>query len=232
MIKALCSLFVFSVISLAAFSQIQEDAILWTGISVSKNITKKFRLTLMEQGRFNNNISNLKNIFTDVGLGYKYNKTFKFSAAYRYANKQLVEGGFETAHRYNLDVQARFKKKPFVVSYRNRFQIENRMATSGIKRQLYDRNKVKVAFDLDKKYSPWIATDIYYSLNKEEFNKIRYTIGVEFNLPNRNELALFYRLRSMFNVSNPRNSFIIGVFFHHNFKGKLIKKKKEDKSTQ
>lgn len=232
MIKHLAFALVLTLLSFAGFSQIEKDAISWIGVSISKKVTKDLELSLMEQGRFSNNISHLKHIFTDISLGYKLNKALKFSAACRYSNRQLLEGGFETAYRYNFDIQVRYKKKPFVLSYRNRFQVENVVETNGMERDPYDRNRIKVALDLDKKYSPWIAMDIYYSINKEEFNKRRYTLGVEFNLPNRNELALFYRFVNTFNVSNPSNSYIIGVFFHHNLKGRLIKKKKKKKEGQ
>jgi len=49
-----------------------NDAELWTGAGISKSITKKLSLHFEEQVRFNNNISAVKNVFSEFFLSLEW----------------------------------------------------------------------------------------------------------------------------------------------------------------
>ena len=117
--------------------------------------------------------------------------------------------------------------KPLIFTYRNRMQREYRMEELGVREINYNRNKIAVAFDLDKKWSPYLAFEMYYYMNLEEFDKNRYTLGVKFDLKDRNELSIYYRIQQEYNVNNPEMEYIVGIGFGHTLKGRLIKKKKK-----
>jgi len=204
-----------------------NDAELWSGVSIKKKITKDITGSLEQQVRLDQNISSPKNIFTEARVSYRFNKIFKYSVSYRFINRNQVEDGYVTGNRFTGDLRVRYKMKPLVFTYRNRMQREYRMEELGVRQINYNRNKLALALDLDKKFSPYISFEIYYHLNKEEFNKNRYTVGVDFDLKNRNELSVFYRLQQDYNVNNPVNAYIIGIGFSHSLKGALFKKEKE-----
>ncbi|MBL4656634.1 MAG: DUF2490 domain-containing protein [Flavobacteriales bacterium] len=215
-----------------------NDAQLWSAVSLDKRITKKLTGAIEQQVRLSHNISFPKNIFTEVGAGYRFNKMIKYSVYYRFINRGQTEGGFVLGNRIAGDLRVRYKVKPIVISYRNRLQREYRVdapteAPVGgelVYRQInYIRNKLSLAIDLDKKFTPYLAFETYYHLNEKEFNKNRYTAGVNFNLKNRNELDVFYRVQDEYNVNNPVRGFVFGIGFSHSMKGRLIKKKKKKK---
>jgi len=203
-----------------------SDAQLWSRVSLSKKITKSLTGTVEQEVRIDHNYGFLKNVFTEIRVGYRYNKFVKYTLAYRYINRGQVEGGYISGNRLTGDLRLRYKMKPFIFSYRNRMQREYRMEELGVREINYNRNKIAVAFDLDKKFSPYFSFEVYYHMDQAEFDKNRYTLGVDFNLKNRNELTIYYRLQQEYNVNNPENQYIVGIGFGHTLKGRLIKKKK------
>jgi len=204
-----------------------SDAELWSGISIRKKITRKVSVNIEEQVRINNNISSVKSVFSDLSVLYRFNKSFRLSGNYRYINRGSNTGINRVAHRFYADMRILFKANPLIFIYRNRFSTENAIKTNGngYKRENYERNKLEVKFDIHKRFNPYVASELYYYLGKSEFRKVRYTAGIDLDLKNRNELSLFYRIQREFNVKNPEYSYIIGVGFSHNLKGRLIKNK-------
>ncbi len=205
-----------------------NDAELWTGISISKKITKKISANLEEQVRINNNISSVKSVFTDLGVSCRLNKSLKISGNYRFINRGRNNGVYWISHRFYADLRYTYKAKPLIFIYRNRFYTEVGQEENGFIRENNERNKLEIKIDLDRRFMPFIASELYYFVEKAVFNKIRYTVGIDYNLKNRNELSLFYRIQREMNVTNPDYSYIIGVRFSHNLKGRLIKKRKKD----
>ena len=176
----------------------------------------------------NDNISSTKSVFTDLGVSFRFNKNLRVSGNYRFINRKRNTGGYWVSHRFYADLRYIYKAKPIIFVYRNRFYTEAGYEDNGQEREYYERNKLELKFDLDKKFSPFLASELYYFMEKAEFRKLRYTAGVDFDLKNRNELSLFYRIQREMNVINPDYSYIIGVGFSHNLKGRLIKKRSKD----
>jgi len=209
-----------------------KDAQLWSGVGVSKKLTRDITGSLDQHVRLSQNISFPKSIFTEARLSYRINKFFKYTAGYRFINRGQIDGGFAVGNRFSGDLRIRWKKKPIVLTYRNRMQQETRSTESGIKQINYNRNKLGLALDLDKKFVPFVSFEMYYHVNKEEFNKNRYTAGVEFNLKNRNELSIWYRFQQEYNRKNPGMDYIIGIGFSHDLKGTLFKREKKEKKQE
>ncbi|MBL4754590.1 MAG: DUF2490 domain-containing protein [Flavobacteriales bacterium] len=209
-----------------------NDAQLWTWVSIQKKINKRMEVSLEQQLRLDNNISAIGNVFTEASLSYRFNKYVRYTVNYRYINRGQREGGFISGNRYTGDLRLRYKMKPFIITYRNRMQREFRNELKGVREITFNRNKLEVALDLDKKFSPFFAFEIYYHFNKSEFNKNRYTLGVDFDLKNRNEFSLYYRLQQTYNVKNPGLDYIVGFGLAHRLKGRLLKKKKKAKEKE
>ncbi len=205
-----------------------NDAELWTGISIRKKITKKIAVNLEQQLRLSDNASSVKSIFTDLGLSFRLSKSLKISGNYRFINRGRSTGNYWISHRFYGDIRYTYKAKPVIFVYRNRFYTEAGYEDNGKEREHYERNKLELKFDLDKKFSPFLASELYYFMEKAEFKKVRYTAGVDFDLKNRNELSLFYRIQREMNVINPDYSYIIGLGFSHNLQGRLIKNRAKD----
>ena len=210
---------VISILFSMALNAQTKDAQLWSCVSVNKKVTKDLVGTLEQQVRLDHNMTFPKNIFTEMRMGYRLNKHIKYTISYRFMNRGQAEGGFVTGNRFTGDLRLRYKNKPFILVYRNRMQREYRMEEEGVQQINYTRNKVALALDLDKKFLPYASFEIYYHLNDAEFNKNRYTMGVEFDLRNRNELDVFYRIQQDYNVNDRETGYVIGIGFSHSLKG-------------
>ena len=202
-------------------AQAQNDAEVWSGVRLNKKISDNLLLRVRQEVRVNDNISSLKSAFVDIGVHYTLNKHLKVTGNYRYINDG--KGFFD--HRSYTDLRFKYKSKPFVFSIRNRFQHESQFTEKGIREELLNRNKFQIAFDLDKKVSPFISTELYYDYYKTLINKVRYTVGLDLDLKNRMDLCLFYRLQMEQNVPNPNYSYIFGIGYSYKLKGKLLKRK-------
>jgi hypothetical protein len=194
-----------------------KDAGLWTSAGFEFKVVKKITASISEEVRFNENISEVGMILTDLGMSYKYNKHFQFSVGYRYSQKREVEEYYSIRHRFNADIKYEKKIKPFEIKYRIRLQGHysdiGRASDGGIP-EYYLRNKLAMNLDLEKSYSPYISLELFSSLNYPRisaFEGIRTTAGVEYKFSKHHKIDLFYLVQKELNVSNPETDFVVGL---------------------
>ncbi len=214
-----CGLLAFSLPS----SGQQEDAALWSGITVNHQVTRRLGVSVNEQIRLDQNISHLLWIFTDAGVGYDLNSGFKASFGYRIAFKNLEEY-YATYHRIYLDLSYKYKIKPLVFSVRERIQNQtNRINSSELGKipEWTARTKFTIKFDLDKKYTPYFATEFAYVIDnaKEKdqvFDKDRFELGMDYEFNKRSEINLFYMIQNDI-LENKTREFITGIGYSYSF---------------
>lgn len=205
----------------------QNDAEVWTGASINQRITKNLSGSFEEQLRLNDNVSAVKNLFSEIGLAYIWNKYVKITGNYRFSNRTLQNGNIAFGHRFHGDIRLRYKAKPVIFYLRTRAQTESKTTRNGAVRDYYNRNKLQIKLDLDRRVRPYISSEVYFDINLGDFNKVRYTTGLDFDLKNRMEVTVFYRLQREFNMENPTYSYIFGVGYSYRIRGRLIKKKND-----
>jgi len=200
-----------------------NDMQLWTTISLEKKITKTFSLNYAEEVRFNENISEVGQFFSDIGGTYKINKAWRISANYRFTNKRQLDDSYSKRHRYYVDLSYRKKFDKIVIMFRTRFQSQYSdiySSYTGIIPDYYSRNKLTLKPDLDKKYSPYISAEMFYQLNNPEGNNLdnmRYTGGIEYKFNKKASLDLFYMIQQEYNVAKPQRDFVVGIGYNINF---------------
>lgn len=200
-----------------------NDMQLWTTISLEKKITKTFSLNYAEEVRFNENISEVGQFFSDIGGTYKINKAWRISANYRFTNKRQLDDSYSKRHRYYVDLSFRKKFDPVVLMFRTRFQSQYKDVFSSYTGKIpehYSRNKLTLKFDLDKKYNPYLSAEMFYQLNNPEGNKIdnmRYSVGLEYAFNKRTSLDFYYMIQQEYSVSNPERDFVIGAGYQYSF---------------
>jgi len=204
----------------------QQDAELWTGATIQKRITNNIMARYEQQLRLNENISEVKNYFSELGLSLDCNKYLKISSYYRLSTRPLVNGMNALGHRFHGDIRVRYKLNPLIFSLRTRMQTEDRMKLNGPDREWYNRNRMKIQLDLDKRITPFVSSELYYDLLSSVFNKVRYTAGLDFDLKNRMGAKIFYRLQRELNLTNPTYSYIVGAAYSYRLRGRLIKTNK------
>jgi outer membrane protein assembly factor BamA len=206
--------------AMAGFAQ-TKDAMLWLNVTLEKKITKDFSLSVAEELRFSDNITELGAYFTDLGLNYKFDKHWRMSANYRFTNRQRLDDSYSKRHRYYFDLSYRNKFKPFSLIFRTRFQSQytdvNSSATGHVP-EYYWRNKLSLKYELEKKYTPYISLEMFLPVLTPQLSQpdgMRYTAGMEYAINKHATLDLYYMIQRAYNVNNPETDFVIGVGFMH-----------------
>jgi hypothetical protein len=215
--------FILLFFSFSAAAQF-NDAGLWLSMNAEKKITPKLSAELSQDFRIHENISELGESLSEIGLSYKINKNCHVSASYRYVEKRKNDNLFNERNRYNLDLTLKKKFKPFILQYRPRFEGEYkqmRKSDDDIGPSYYLKNKLTAKLDLDKKYIPYayyeISTTLDYSYGYCYVDEMRYCIGIEYKINRMHSLDLFYLLKKQYMSKDPETDYIIGIGYNITF---------------
>ncbi len=180
------------------------DAELWTGIELQKRLAKGLSLRLEEEVRINDNISDVKSVFTQVGVTYRFNKYFRTKITYRLGNQPALNGP-GPFNRFMTDFTFRYKKKPFIFFLRGRYQnhvSEMNVDYTARDRDIHWRTRLMVKIDLDKAVQPYIGSEFYNQLNNPKGNvadTYRFYLGIEYRMARNQEVKLGYILEKPMN---------------------------------
>lgn len=216
-----CSLTVLLLFPLHLSAQI-DDVGLWLGISVEKQITRRASISLGEQLRFENDISSIDVVLTDVGLDYSISKNFRAGIHYRFMNSNR-ENYYSKRHRIYVNLSYRYKIRFITLILRERVQQQYNNINSSELGKIPTwvwRSKLTARFDLKKKYTPYIAGEVYYIIDNARerdqiISRIRYETGFDYRF-NRvqsvNPFALF-----QYSPSTKINELIYGIAYSMSF---------------
>ncbi len=199
-------IYVLSMLFCIATSHAQrKDAMLWTGISLKKSINKSLSVQLEQQLRFNQNISNVNKVFTEMSITYKVTKFYRVAASYRINTLE-----FSKRHRIDIDNIFRLKIKPFTFKYRIKLQINKR------KNKPIDyrwRNKLTVEYRINKRLTPYLQTELFYRSNPtfRNFDTRRFGVGIAYRIWKKHTIKAFFIREQEFNVETPEIGFINGI---------------------
>ena len=198
-----------------------EDFGLWTTISLEKNFTKRFSVGLDQEVRLKENVTQLDQTFTNLGVNYKLFKFLKLSGTYRFTQKYMLDESISFRHRFFFDITLRHKFNPIIVIFRSRIQTQVRANESGPGSLFEDmnRNKLQLKLDLDKRYQPYVAAEMYYQLrdpknaeNRYNFNNMRYQAGVDYEINRVHKIGAYFLHQREMNVARePFYDYVIGL---------------------
>ena len=117
-------LFITILILLPFFTkaQVVSDAKLWTGVSVSKSIND-FEFSFSEELRFDENISHVDKVFSELGVKYKIVKGLSASINYRFNRDNDYETkNYDIRHRIDIGLTYKYKLDKFRFSFRTKIQ--------------------------------------------------------------------------------------------------------------
>jgi len=195
----------------------------WTSVGISKKLGKNWKLSLDQEFRFTNNISQFDIYFTDFGVDYKLNKHFSLGANYRFYQNKNSDGIFQTQHRWSTDAEYKQKIDRFTLAYRLRFQNKDEdFFTSESSNNLYNlRNKFSLDYNIKNfKFDPFFEAELYrqiYDATTTELSKLRWTLGLEYSLKKFGDLEMFYRIDNELNQSYNKNTYIFGLGYKFSF---------------
>jgi hypothetical protein len=129
----------------------QSDFQFWPQVLIGYNLSDRFKLSLEEEVRFRENVSQVKKELTDLGITYKINKALKIGVTYRL--ELTFKNPDESAWRSGLysDIMFRQKIRRFQFDYRLRFQsprIESVSEVSSLDQWLINRHKASLQYNI------------------------------------------------------------------------------------
>jgi hypothetical protein len=200
----------------------EKDAGLWMGVGIEKDINKKISLQLEEELRLNENISDVKSFYTDLGIRYKIFKSVKVGVNYRFIKRNSAEGFYNSGNRFYSNIAVKQKLDRFTFGFRTRYQVEYEKANTSENSLIpdkYNRNKFSLSYNIkNSKLNPFVEYELYIPLNYNSellIDKERYTAGIKCKVNKKSSLKLYYRIQKEKNITNPLNSYIVGVNYSY-----------------
>lgn len=192
---------------LLVFSQ-EEDFQSWNKIELGYKIHKNISLNFTEGLRLRENASLPSKTFTNLGIGYRHNKKWRFAIGYRFIQFFDISQEIHLRHRWYADIINRKKMQRFQLSFRSRLQ--HQLGSNYLEQ--YYRGRLKVAYNIRKTpLDPSLSIETFCNLSVLELDKMRYTLTASYPLSKKIDGILFYRLQQEINVSNPSHFYIMGA---------------------
>lgn len=194
-----------------------NDAGLWASINLEKKINKKFSVHLGEELRFYENITELGSFFTEASLEYRLNKTFGFSAGYRFSNRKRLDDSYSKRHRYLVNATVKRKFNQINTSLRLRYQSQYADYYSDEDGQVpsnYLRTKLSFKYDLNKKYTPFLSGETFIHTNRADgmlIDNYRIEGGIEYEFSKVSSIQLSYIFNKEVNVNDPWTMYVLGI---------------------
>ncbi|MCS2892630.1 DUF2490 domain-containing protein [Parabacteroides faecis] len=199
------------------------------GSSLSAEITKRIipglNLSLEEDFRLRDNLSEVDRFSTTLELSYKPWKFLKLGGAYNLINYNHETKGWEVRHRYYFFATGSYRINRFTVSLRERFQSTYRVGVKETSKRanpkLYLRSRLEVEYDIRNcKFEPFASVELYNTLNDPQgnkMNKLKYTAGSKYKLNKRNSLQLYYRYVNFKDDDEGNGKHMIGLGYSYKF---------------
>jgi len=216
-ITASVAAFVLLIIASRGLAQV-NDAGLWLSGNVEKQFSQSFSMSLSEELRLMENVSEASTVFTDLGLEYRLNKHFRIAGHYRFINDRRLDNTYRQNNRLYLDLSYRRKFKPVSITLRERIQSEYTGFNTGeeVNPEIYLRTKAVFKLDLDRKITPYYFLELFHPLSPGSnriIDKIRNCAGFEYSFNARHSIDLNYMLQCRYKKER-ENDYIVGAGYY------------------
>jgi hypothetical protein len=232
MIRRNAALGIFLFLASLASAQNVNDAGMWNTFSFSSDIKdltprkdpkifKDWSLRINPEIRFNENASQVSNVFSDFGTDKKWSKYLTTSLEYRVGAKR-EEDWFNVRKRWSLGAQVIFPYKKFKFSSTTRCQI-SRAITSEIDIKSIWREKFTLEYSKSEKLTFQVSHELFFLPITLENSNWRSQVSLKYKLDKSNALSVGYLVQR--DLSNADMDFVILTGYKWEFN------KKKEKST-
>jgi len=184
-----------------------EDGELWLSFDLSKELVDNLTLTLKEAIRFDEDVSELKSVFSQATLKYRLIKPLTISAGYRYTTDQR----FQSRQRIIVSSQLRHKLDQFSLSWRLRYEQEHELREP-VQNRI--RNRLKASYGAKKSdFSYFLAFESFYVYNYKynDIDKVRYIMGIDYEVSKSFEIGITGIIQSEINTARPSDDIILSI---------------------
>jgi hypothetical protein len=217
----LCLVILVCVLKTGIHAQ-QSDAGLWLSASVEKKVNKKFTAVITQEVRLNENMSRAGTVFSEAAIDFRFARRWSAGLSYRFINRRRTDDFYSIRHRYMADLSYRIRLKKFSFTPRLRYQVQYRdinTSENGKIPSKYFRGKLTVRYNLEKRYTPFFSTELFYQMGiKEKFvDNLRYMAGFNYELSKFHSLNIFYMINKEIQVNDPLTEYNFGVGYQYSF---------------
>lgn len=233
------SFFALLVIAIGTYTvKAQNDFGLWLKHDLSVDLSKKVKLELDFQARFDHNATSMKELFTTPSIQWEIHKFLKLGAEYRLTHfpTNQFESSKPISQRFTLNVE--FQNLEKLIQKKSDLGLSLRIAGTSEHQKFeradsYLRARLKLDYNLPKtKLKPEFSTEIFYHFNDQisysftevrtyhAFNKIRFKLGLEYPLALKHKIAIYAQYQHAFQSRNKDFVLGLGYSYHINKKPK------------
>jgi len=212
-------LFTAILISFAGYAE--SGPSMWTELEFSKKIVKNLKIEFNPELRLLNDFK-MDSYILEGGLSYKVHKYLTFAAYYRYEKEwdyKKSTGAYKgqiELNRLAFDAKTGFSLNRINFAFRLRYTNKIFNDTSDEEKKFF-RYRAKVDYDIkNAKFVPYLSVEAFHDLEQKEITKYRYTAGLSYNLNNKNEIGLFYRIQD-YTEAGKSSLNIIGIGYSLKF---------------
>jgi hypothetical protein len=199
-----------------------DDAAIWTNVYLEKKLSKKLRIHLNQQNRFNNNVTQYGLGYADVGITYIVNKRIKILTDYVFAKRIRLDRSYSNRHQFYVALVLKHTFNRFALSYRNMFQLGGHDLYTSYEGRVpvfYERNKLTLKYELTKRYTFYVAEEIYwplYQARNKTFNRSRSFAGLFYSFSKKSQLEIYFAYQQQLNAFDAaKRIFIYGIGYSH-----------------
>jgi len=220
--KNIVFLLLFSLVGFAN-AQNQQDFALITQLNLQKKINKHFGISLNFRGFWNENATELGKTFVEVGAKYQYNKHWAIAGFYRAMKARSLENLYQDVQRFYVDLSYSNKlTKKIDWAYRIRLQEQfyGSDLRDGFKdSRIYTRHKVTLNYDYNWYWSPYVAAEIFYPLNRNLnfIDQVRATAGISRKFNKSHSLSAYYQIRKPIHSSPDVTQYVAALVYGYKF---------------
>lgn len=194
-------------------------------VGITKKILPGLNVSLEEDFRLRDNLSEVDRFSTTLELSYKPIKYVKIGGAYNLINYNHPTKDWEIRHRYYFYATGSYSFSRFTISLRERFQSTYRVGVEETSKRanpkLYLRSRLQAKYDIRHcKFEPFASVELYNTLNDPQgntLNKLKYTVGSEYKLNKRNTLQLYYRYINFTDDDEANGKHMVGLGYSYKF---------------
>ena len=195
-----------------------DDIGLWFGATFQKQLTRHLEGSLMEEIRFNHDVTTVDAVISDAGLAYSFTKKLKGEFHYRFINSNQ-ENYYSKRHRLYFDISWKEKLGIVSLTLRERLQEQynNIYSSETGKIPVWTiRSKLAAKFDLNKKYTPYVSGEVYYALdNAKEIDqlvtRLRYETGISYDINRVHSINPYILFQSVYSIRF--NQLVYGISY-------------------
>jgi hypothetical protein len=216
-------------ITMPSHAQDTEDLEGWGAVELNLKATEKLSFSVSEHLRYRNDITTLRNYFTQVKVNYELFKNFELGGGVRYitdnddvGNKQ----GHEYLFRYQFDAVFNQKIDRVMVSFRFRYQNKNQLGLSESEGDVpteYTRYRMGLSYKVKPlKLNVKLFGEVFNEPQSPEenkgFNRHRYTLKLSRKFKDFGAFGIFYALQDDYSTPIKKSKSIVGFKYSYNIK--------------